>query len=187
MKLTFHLVLAVTGLLTCSVNAAQAEGLKPGLWQISQKMGGNPEMDRAQAQMQEQMAAMPPEQRKMMEDMMAKRGVKMGASAGGGTTIQMCMTPEMAARSDAPTMTHGHCKNTISARTATGMKIAFACTEPPSSGEGQITFAGSDAYSMKMTIHTTANGKPEQMTMDASGKWLGVDCGSIKPIKVPKP
>jgi len=67
------------------------------------------------------------------------------------------------------------------------MKMTFNCTKPPSSGEGQITFNGSDSYAMKMTINTTIKGKPEKMDMDSTGKWLGNDCGTIKPIDTNMP
>ena len=51
-------------LLALASAAAPAQTLKPGLWEISNKAGGNPQMDQAMAQMQQQLAAMPPEQRK---------------------------------------------------------------------------------------------------------------------------
>jgi hypothetical protein len=66
------------------------------------------------------------------------------------------------------------------------MKISFTCTNPVSSGEGQITFAGPEAYTMKMAMNTVAQGKPEKYNMDASGKWLSADCGAIKPKGAPK-
>ena len=49
--------------------AAQAQNMKPGLWEISQKMQtGSGEMEKAMADMQKELAAMAPEQRKMMQD-----------------------------------------------------------------------------------------------------------------------
>ena len=40
---------------------AWAQSTKPGLWEIQHKMGGSPEMDKAMAEMQKQLAAMPPQ------------------------------------------------------------------------------------------------------------------------------
>ena len=65
------------------------------------------------------------------------------------------------------------------------MKFKFTCASPPSSGEGQYTFMGDSAYTMKMKINTTQQGKQAVTTMDSSGKWLGADCGPIKPVMVP--
>lgn len=161
---------------------AGAQSLKPGLWEINNKMGGNAQMDQAMAEMQKQMASMPPDQRKQMEAMMAQRGMAMpGASAGGGMAIRMCMTKEMTERNDVP-MQEG-CRMTSQQRSGDTMKMAFACTNPPSSGEGQFTFTSDQAYSSRMTIRTVEKGKTETTTMDTSGKWLGADCGSIKPPK----
>ena len=183
MRMSFVLA-AVT--LAAACLPAGAQQLKPGLWEISNKMKGSAEMDKAMAEMQAQLASMPPDQRKQMEAMMSQRGVRMApnAGAGGGMTMQMCMTKEMVERNDVP-MQDG-CTVTRQQRTGNTMKMAFHCTKPPSSGEGEFTFMGSEAYKSHMVVNTQAKGKPEKMEMDGTGKWLGADCGSIKPVSVPK-
>jgi hypothetical protein len=143
------------------------------------------QVEQQMAQMQKQMAAMPPEQRKMMEETMARQGVRMGPGGPGGMSMKICMTKEMAERSEIPAR-QGDCKTTHQSRTGNTMRMAFTCTNPPSSGEGQVTFTSPGAYSMKMAVSTTVQGKPEKMNMDGSGKWLGADCGNIKPITPPK-
>ena len=180
-----HHFLAAAVLAACSLGASAQQSMKPGLWEISNKMGGSPEMDQAMAKMQAQMASMPPEQRKMMQDMMAKQGVSMGAGGAGGMTAKVCMTREMVERKEFPQQ-HGDCKQTTSPMTGNTMKFSYVCTQPPSSGEGQVTFVSSEAYTMHMDITSSARGKPEKMTMDANGKFLSSDCGAIKPIATPK-
>ncbi|HEX5391002.1 MAG TPA: DUF3617 domain-containing protein, partial [Burkholderiaceae bacterium] len=102
MRTTVRLSL-ITVLVALGASAAWAQSTKPGLWEVQNKMGGNPEMDKAMAEMQKQLAAMPPEQRKMMQDMMAKQGGAMPTpGAGGGMAMKVCITPEMAARNDMP-------------------------------------------------------------------------------------
>jgi hypothetical protein len=160
---------------------ALAQTMKPGLWEINNKMSGG-QMDQAMAEMQKQMAQMPPDQRKQMEAMMAQRGMQMAPGAGG-MSVRMCMTKEMVERNEVPT--RDGCTTTKNQRSGNTMKIAFSCANPPSSGEGDFTFTG-DGYTSHMTIKTTVQGKPETMVMDAKGKWLGADCGSIKPVAVPK-
>ena len=66
------------------------------------------------------------------------------------------------------------------------MQFSYVCTKPPSSGEGQITFAGPEAYNMKMTSTTTVQGAPQKIEMQNNGRWLGGDCGTIKPLAMPK-
>ena len=177
--------IAVAGLaLLLASGAAWAQSTKPGLWEIQHKMGGNPEMDKAMAEMQKQLASMPPAQRKQMEAMMGKNG--MGVAPGGGFSLKVCITPEMAARAEMPSQTEGHCTNTITSRSASALKMKFVCTNPPSSGEGTYVFNGDKAYTMKMVMQSARNGKPETMTVEGQGKWLSTDCGTVKPIAMPK-
>ena len=164
-----------------------AQTMKPGLWEITHKSSmGSPGANDKMAEMQKQMADLPPDQKKMMQDMMAKQGVQMGASGpGGGMSIKTCMTKEMIEKNEVPSG-QGDCTSTASPRAGNTQKIAFSCTKPPSTGEGQITFSGPEAYAMKMTVSSTVRGQPEKMDMESSGKWLAADCGDVKPIRVPK-
>ncbi len=184
MKLSTPLLAAFT--LALATGAA-AQTTKPGLWEITNKMqSSSGEMEKAMANMEKQLAGMSPEQRKQMQDMMGKQGMSMGAGTGGGMSMKMCITKEMAERNEMPQQQQGDCKTTQSPRSGNTMKISYVCTQPPSSGEGVMTFNGDTAYTMKMATTTTVKGKSEKMTMDASGKWLSADCGSIKPIGPPK-
>ncbi len=179
-----RLFIASCTLAACALPAA-AQNLKPGLWEISNKMSGNAEMSSAMADAQKAMASLPPEQRKMMEEMMAKQGVRMGGGAGGAMAVQVCMSKEMVERNELPAQ-QGDCKTTSQGRSGNTMKMAFTCTNPPSSGEGQVTFISSDAYSSKMNVTTVVNGKQEKMTMDGSGRFVSADCGTLKPMQMPR-
>lgn len=182
----FKIAPLFSALLVCTT-AASAQSIKPGLWEMQHKMGGNPQMDQAMAQMQKQMAAMTPAQRKQMEAMMGQQGVTMPTpGAGGGMAMKVCITPEMAARSELPSQSEGQCTSKVTSRSGNTLKMAFTCQNPPSSGEGTYTFSGDTAYTMKMVTTTTRQGKPESMTMDGLGKWLSADCGTVKPIQPPK-
>lgn len=170
--------------ITLAAATAQAQSIKPGLWEMSQKMGGHAQMDEARAQMQQQMAGMSPAQRKQMEDMLARQGMGMPAQGpGGGMTMKLCITPEMAAKQDMPMQGDGECTSTVTSRSANTLKMNFVCKKPPSSGEGTYTFSGDTAYTMKMVMNTTHQGKPHTTTMDGQGKWLATDCGKVKPAK----
>ena len=72
---------------------ASAQQIKPGLWENTSQMGGA--MGAPMAQMQQQMASMPPAQRKQMEAMLAQQGIRMDAQ---GVTSKVCITKEMAER-----------------------------------------------------------------------------------------
>ena len=146
---------------------------------------GSGQLEKGMAEMQKEMAAMPPEQRKMMQDMMAKQGVSVGAGAPGMMAVKICMTKDMIERNELPSQ-QGDCKSNTSPRVGNTMKMSFVCAQPPSSGEGQVTFISPEAYTSKMAMKSTVQGKPETMTMDGSGKWLSADCGNIKPLAAPK-
>ena len=175
--------LATVAALTLTACAAFAQSTQAGLWSIENKMGGNPELEQAMAQMQKQLASMPPAQRKQMEAMMGKSGMSM--ASGGGMTVKVCITPEMASRQQLPTQTEGDCTTNVVSRSPKSMKLKFSCTDPVSNGEGTYTFDSDKAYTMNMLINTAQGGKMQRMTMDAKGRWLSADCGDIKPVVIP--
>lgn len=165
----------------CIMLTASAQTMKPGLWEINSKMSSSSgELEKAMAEMQKQLAAMPPEQRKKMQEMMGKQGVGMGDSLG--SAIKMCLTKEMVESNQIPAQS-GNCKHTNSPRNGKTMKMTFTCTNPPSSGEGETTFNSGESYTSTMRMNaTSAQGKPETMVINSSGKWLATDCGAIKPV-----
>jgi len=174
---------AWTAALLVGAASAGAQTMKPGLWEVTTKMAGNPETDKAMTQMQKQMASMPPAQRKQMEAMLGKQGVGMGSN---GVTAKTCVTREMIDRGEMQARQQGNCKTTIIDRTSRSMKMNFICANPASSGEGVYTFQGDNAYTMNMKVSSAVKGGPKTTTIDSSGKWLGSDCGSTKPVALPK-
>lgn len=174
------------GLIACALaTAAMAQTTRPGLWEVTQKIGGNPQMDAAMAQMQQQMASMSPEQRKAMQDMMARQGMGMPSmGAGGAVAVRMCITPEMAARQDVPAApTEGDCTSKVLSRSGNTTRVSFACQKPPSSGEGTITFAGDSAYTTTMVVKAMHEGKVQNITMTGDAKWVAASCGNVKPTQ----
>jgi hypothetical protein len=169
-------------LLPLTSTAVLAQKFTPGLWENSMTMkSGGGEMDAQMAQMKEEMAKMPPEQRKMMEDMMAKQGVSVGA-AGKSVTVKACITPEMASRDEMPQ--EGNCKQTSKERSGNTVRIKFACTgKEPSSGESEYTMVSDKQHKGRTVVNSIANGKPQRMEMEHSGKWIAADCGELKPRK----
>ena len=165
------------GLLATSTATLAQQRLQPGLWEQSMVMQ-NDKVNQAMAQMQQQMAAMPPEKRKQMEAMMAKQGVSMGGP-GQPMTAKVCITPEQAARDEIPAR-DGKCKQTRSERSGNTFRFAFTC-EDGGSGEGEYTLQSPKAHSGKMIINSVRNGKTERMEMQHSGRWLAADCGAVKP------
>ena len=168
---------------------ALAQTTRAGLWEINNRMegAGDPRMqEMAKAQkhdmsaMREQMAKMPPEQRKAMEAMMGKLG-QTPLIDKEGMTMKVCVTPEMAAGNQLTEQQREHCTNKRSAPVGGVMKVAYVCTRPASSGEGTVTFSGDTAYTMNMTMHITEGGRKQTTSMSSRGKWLAASCGDVKP------
>jgi hypothetical protein len=179
-------LLMMAGLLAGAAVTVSAQTMKPGLWEMSSKMaGGSGDMGKAMAEAQKSMDSMPPAQRKKMEEMMAKQGVSMG-KPGTGMTVKVCMTQEMIDRHQV-SPTEGKCKQTNSQKTGNTIKFSIVCTEPPSSGDGQVVFSSPEAFTTQMTLRTTRQGQAQTMEMASSGKFLAKDCGAIKPLALPKP
>lgn len=161
--------------------------MRPGLWDHSISMKSQSgQMEAAMAQAQKAMASMPPAQRKQMEQMMAAQGLNI-RSGPQGHSVKVCITPEQAAMDQIPQQ--DGCTQKVQRVDASTMKVRFSCKggqgEPPTSGEGTVQFQSPTAYTGQFKIKTTgANGKPEQIDMAQSGKWLSGDCGAIKPAPV---
>lgn len=169
-------------ILLASATGVFAQTMKPGLWEMTNNVqSGGQDLTAAMAAMQTQIAVMPPEQRKMMEDMIAKRRVQMGAGGAGGMRTRMCLTQDMVERNEVVLKQQGDCTQTTSPRVGGTLKYAFKCTKPASSGQGEVTFTNPESFAMTMSITS-----PERnLDMQATGKWLGTQCGDIKPIQVP--
>jgi len=173
----------ITGLLASAAANTVAQTMKPGLWEITSKMADSSgEVAAALAEVQKEMEKLPPEQRKMMESVMAQNGASLGV-AGGAMTVKICLTPEMIKQNDLA-QDQDNCKHSTSPRVGNTIKFSVTCSNPTSSGEGVITISSPEAYRTQMTLKTTQNGKTETMKLDSSSRFVSGNCGNIKPIGV---
>lgn len=178
MKLTAALALLLAGL---AAGAAHAQTMKPGLWEFKQTPQLDPAHQAQMAEAQKAMASMPAEQRKMMESMMAQRGMSMNLS-GGSISLKVCITKEQAERNMAPVAQQGNCTQSAS-RSGSTITTHFSCTDPASEGDAVVTLRGSEGFSNEVTIRQQRKGKTETTKVSGEGRWLGADCGSIQPMK----
>jgi len=175
---TLAILVAGAVLALSAIAPASAQRMRPGLWEHSSRMMDS-QMQAQMAEAQAALASLPPEQRKMMEQMMARQGGGAPAmGAGGVTTQKVCITKDQAARDEIgrqdPNCTQRH--------TRSGNKVKFrvSCTGPrPMKGEGEYTFQSDTAYSGRMKVEGAGpQGGP--MEMEQKGRWLGADCGNVK-------
>lgn len=159
---------------------AEVVKMQPGLWEHGFTMKTESgQAERALSMVQQQMANLPPEQRKMVEQMMASRGVSMSPK---GSSIKACLSKEDAERGDLPKI-DGNCQQQVVRSSSNTLKVTFTCKgNPPSSGEGEVTFQSPTAYTGRSVVNTMVAGKPERVSMEQTGRWLSADCGSLKPM-----
>jgi hypothetical protein len=178
--------IALTTALLCAAAASSASAqnanpkIEPGLWELAFKLRSeNGQIEAAMRQVQQQLAMMPPEQRKRMEAMLAAKGVKLGDQIN---TVQACISKEDAEKGEVPQQA-GACTQQVLERGNNSMKVAFSCaTSPPAKGEGVVTFQSPTAYTSQAIVDTEMAGMPQRINVDQAGKWLGADCGSVQPF-----
>lgn len=150
---------------------------KPGLWEHSftlKSESGQIEAAIAQAKMM--MAAMPAEQRKMVENMMKKQGIDLDLDS---YKAKICMTQNQIDENGLP-KPNENCEQTVTEKITNGYKVAYSCkTDPPVSGEGQYIITDEEHFNIDVVVNTVLNGKPEVMDIKQSGVWLSADCGSL--------
>lgn len=183
--------LLIVTLVACTSLPVLAQKLAPGLWEVSMQMPGGPDLGAAMAQMQEQLAKMPPEQRKQIEAMLAQQGIAPKAAAPGGNGpaagspagVRICISKEMAERGEVPDP-EGRCKQDSVEKRGSKVHFKFSCSgDPPSSGEGEYSFSGDKAYQGRMLVNTVRKGEPVRMEMQMAGRFIAADCGALKARK----
>lgn len=172
--------------LTCllaglAAGAADAQTMKPGLWEFKQTPQLDPARRAQLEQAQKAMENMPPERRAMIEQLMGKQGVNI-SMAGGTFTIKTCVSKEQAERNMAPVQQHGNCTQDVK-RSGSTIQTHFVCTDPAAEGDATVTLHGSEGFTNEVTVRTQRQGKTEVNKVSGEGRWLGADCGDVQPMK----
>lgn len=160
---------------------ALAGDMKAGLWEvrtIKQVVDGQ-DMQAQMAEMQRQLASLPPAQRKQMEAMMGRQGIGMGP---GGAT-RMCISEEMARR-DAPVVDpDGRCQPTKVSRSGNTVRYEIDCMMDGrrTTGKGESTFSGNSVHSRMDMVTMDASGRHTMQT-ESQMSYLGPDCKGLAPV-----
>lgn len=183
-KATFSRLTLLSLLLVLVVIAAHAAGLKPGLWEtkvVKQVVDGRDmtaQLAASTAQMQQMMANMTPEQRARIQSMP-------GAGFSGNGTVQICVSPEMAKR-DQPIMDNqGHCPPANVKHDGNVTIYEFSCSSNGSTrqGKGETTTNGDVVTNRLDMTMQGAGGKTHTMHIESEMRYIGADCGSVKPAE----
>lgn len=167
----------------CGTAFAQSSNLKPGLWemkQISMTVDGrdmSAQMAAAQAQIEQALAKMSPEERKQMQAMMNQVS---GGTATQPSAQRICISPAMASK-DSPVLESG-CEPVKLNRSGNKTSFDINCTKNGRTlvGKGVSTYSN-DTVTTHTDMTTTDAGGRSTMQMDLQMKYLGADCQGIKP------
>ena len=151
--------------------------IKPGLWttKMTIELAGQ-KLDPA-AMMDTAFAMMSAEQKKKVQDMIAKSGHSMPKMDKDGA--KTCWTAEMLKDPNKVTETN-ECKTTITSQTSKKIVGTFKCTEPEATGTFEWNATSQTSYTGVMNGKTT-DGK--SAIIRADGKFLSADCGKLKPAQ----
>jgi hypothetical protein len=177
---TFNLV-SLAGLALVAGTAADGANLtlhvNTGLWEVTStaKSSGMPAMS------ENMIAQLPPAQRAKIEASMRSAM----ARAEQPHTTKSCITQK-----DLDRPFHGMesragvtCKETVVSSSWTSEVVHSVCTGPHQTMDSTATFQAPSPAAMQGEVDLNMNehGHPISTKVSISGRWLGADCGSVKP------
>lgn len=155
---------------------AQAQMLQPGLWEMTtsdMQVEGKPLPD--MQVMLSQLKNLAPEQRAMMEQVLANQGITLG-----GNGIRSCLTPEQVKTNDIPLQDErSGCTQQITERNGNIWKFRFSC--PKAQGAGIAEFLSDREFLTTVNGSFNASGKQQQGSMKTRAVWVSSECGAVKP------
>lgn len=156
-----------------AATSAHAVGMmKQGLWEVTTKSDAMKNMPK-----------IPPEQLEKMRQM----GIQVPQMSDGGMTIKMCVSKAMSEREtpppNGPAEARSGCEHKNFQHTGNSYSLDIVCDGPQRKGTGTVrgTFTG-DTFTSSYDFQGTARGQPANIHGETSGKYLGGDCGTVKPM-----
>lgn len=149
--------------------ALAVDKMKPGLWELTMK-----------SEAMKNMPKIAPEQAEQMRRM----GIEVPQFQDGGMVSKVCVTPQMA-QQQAPGLDtmHSGCQTRNFKRSGNSYSADVVCSgDMKGSGKVSGTWTGSDRFSSSYDFNGTMHGQPVAHKQETSGRWLGADCGSVKPM-----
>ena len=153
---------------------------EPGLWELRLVDGSS--LASLALSVEQAFKNLPDAQRKQMERLMGGSN-----RVALPTVIQQCFTPELA-RSDLKTLLAEHdvqCSELEWQESAGSGRFSFVCTNPDGdwTGQGRIENATARSFNSEATVQGKYKGQPVTLDMKHEARWLGPDCGDVKPLQ----
>lgn len=160
---------------------AQAQALRPGLWefegqhsQLRQSSGQTVDMQKINQQLETQLRGMEPSVRRMLEENLRSAGVVVDK----GRSQQLCVQPGQAQLARLAELQQESCTFTLQERGADFVRGKLQCTEPPGQGSYVSTVITPERLSNRTELKTPQG----QLIITASAQWMGADCGGAPDV-----
>lgn len=159
---------------------AAAQSIQPGLWEISsQNMQVDGQAMPGMDAMLEQLNNLPPGQREMLEQMMAKQGMQLGAQG-----VRVCLSQAQVEAEQIPLQDpQSGCTQEITERSAQLWKFRFNC--PRAQGEGETRFLSDKEFVTQVDSTLTTDAGQQRGSMESRARWVAADCGTLQPRASP--
>jgi len=180
--------LAATCVVSCLAFAVAGAGplpappVKAGLWEVRMSVL---DADGREVPAPEQAAfsRLSPEARARMAEAMKARGISMPDANG---VTKTCLTKALfESGSWQQLASDAGCTTNFFTRSTTTWKWHSSCTTLKSESDGETVFSNAERYKTKVTTTSTVSGKAKTSTRMLEGKWIGADCGDVKPLSPP--
>lgn len=160
-----------------ATGAIAGPDILPGLWEnkieLTSKSG---QIEAALEQAEALLASMPPEQQKMMKDMMAKQGVNFDFA---NRTLQSCLTKEQISNFELAETREG-CTQSFEETSKNHFALKLSCQDQSMSGQGEWIIQDQKHYSGTIVMDVNMNGQQDVMTMKQVGEWKSSNCGDLQ-------
>ncbi|WP_047541263.1 DUF3617 domain-containing protein [Methylotenera versatilis] len=171
----YLLVFTLTSLsLAVSANSAETP-MKPGLWEMT-----------TTSNLLSLAAQIPPDQMENINQLAKEYGFEMPAIQNGAAKSNACITQEMANKKIMPSSFQEQAGCTVNKATQNGnsYRVEFVCKNPQLDGSGvaEGTFTNTENFTGQTVFNGTVQGNPIKEQANMSGKWVGTNCGSTKPL-----
>lgn len=166
----FAMPALILSLFAVPVAALAAGQMKAGLWEMTIKSDAI-----------RQMPKISPEQMAQMR----KLGINIPQMTNDGIVTKVCISRQMAERDQPPVMSHQEsgCETRNYQRSGSTYSLDMVCNGAlKGEGKAKGTFAGGDSFTSTYDFKGSMQGRPVSQHQQTSGKWLGADCGDIKPV-----
>ena len=166
-------ILLAAATLLSTVGQAQDLNVRPGLWEHSLDLKSESgRLEQALDMARAQLALLPPQQRQMMENMMARQGIKFDLV---NQSFQNCISEEEAASGEFTFAEEGGCEHTAVSEDGSATRISFVCAQ----GQGELVLENGSEYTGQSSMELEFNGTVENVTASHSGRWLGASCAAL--------